>query len=95
MLNALKIYVLSLKRAINGTLWLLLKSKENLDAQKQEKEVLREALAIYRSWAMVCYMRKGTGSSVISVLSGYRNNQGIRCLHHWYQKPFPWIHQSL
>src|SRR3982751_6256405 len=45
------------KDVLKGTRWLLLKNPENLDAGKDEKERLEEALALNKSLALAYYMK--------------------------------------
>jgi transposase len=45
------------KEVLKGTRWLLLKNPENLDAQKNEKQRLEEALALNKPLAMAYYMK--------------------------------------
>lgn len=46
------------RRLIKGTLWLLLKNSENLDARKNEHQRLQEALRINQPLAMAYYMKE-------------------------------------
>jgi transposase len=46
------------KDVLKGTRWLLLKNPENLDAQKDEKSRLEEALALNKSLAVAYYMKE-------------------------------------
>src|SRR4051794_11876480 len=46
------------KEVLKGTRWLLLKNPENLDAQKDEKRRLEEALALNKSLALAYYMKE-------------------------------------
>jgi transposase len=45
------------KEVLKGTRWLLLKNPENLDAEKDEKRRLEEALALNKPLAMAYYMK--------------------------------------
>ena len=46
------------KQVLKGTRWLLLKNPENLDAEKNEKARLEEALALNKSLATAYYMKE-------------------------------------
>jgi transposase len=46
------------KEVLKGTRWLLLKNPENLDARKDEKSRLEEALALNKSLATAYYMKE-------------------------------------
>lgn len=46
------------KKVLKGTRWLLLKAAENLDAGKDEKKTLKEALALNESLAMAYYLKE-------------------------------------
>jgi transposase len=46
------------KEVLKGTRWLLLKNPENLDAEKDEKGRLEEALALNKSLAVAYYMKE-------------------------------------
>jgi transposase len=46
------------KEVLKGTRWLLLKNPENLDAAKDEKSRLEEALALNQSLALAYYMKE-------------------------------------
>lgn len=46
------------RRLLKGTLWLLLKNPENLDAKKNEHQRLQEALRINRPLALAYYMKE-------------------------------------
>jgi transposase len=46
------------KSVLKGTRWLLLKNPENLDAEKDEKRRLEEALALNKSLALAYYMKE-------------------------------------
>ena len=46
------------RRLLKGTLWLLLKNPENLDARKNEPQRLQEALRINRPLALAYYMKE-------------------------------------
>ena len=46
------------KEVLKGTRWLLLKNPENLDAEKDEKRRLEEALALNKSLAVAYYMKE-------------------------------------
>jgi len=46
------------KRVLKGTRWLLLKNPENLDAKKNEKQKLEEALALNKPLATAYYMKE-------------------------------------
>jgi transposase len=46
------------KQVLKGTRWLLLKSAENLDEERDEKKKLEEALALNRSLATAYYLKE-------------------------------------
>jgi transposase len=46
------------KKVLKGTRWLLLKNQENLDAKKDEKQRLEEALALNKPLATAYYMKE-------------------------------------
>ena len=46
------------KQVLKGTRWLLLKNPENLDAKKNEKQKLKEALALNKPLATAYYMKE-------------------------------------
>jgi transposase len=46
------------KQVLKGTRWLLLKNSENLDAKKNEKQKLEEALALNKPLATAYYMKE-------------------------------------
>src|SRR5262249_7886509 len=46
------------KEVLKGTRWLLLKNAENLDAEKDEKQRLQEALALNQPLATAYYMKE-------------------------------------
>jgi transposase len=46
------------KKVLKGTRWLLLKAAENLDAEKDEKKRLKEALALNQSLATAYYLKE-------------------------------------
>jgi transposase len=46
------------KKVLKGTRWLLLKASENLDAEKDEKKKLEEALALNKSLAVAYYLKE-------------------------------------
>jgi transposase len=46
------------KQVLKGTRWLLLKNSENLDAKKNEKQKLKEALALNKPLATAYYMKE-------------------------------------
>jgi transposase len=46
------------KKVLKGTRWLLLKASENLDAGKDEKKKLKEALALNESLAVAYYLKE-------------------------------------
>src|SRR5512142_1935972 len=46
------------KQILKGTRWLLLKSAENLDEERDEKKKLEEALALNRSLAVAYYLKE-------------------------------------
>ena len=46
------------KKVLKGTRWLLLKAAENLDAEKDEKARLKEALALNKSLAAAYYLKE-------------------------------------
>jgi transposase len=46
------------KQVLKGTRWLLLKSAENLDEERDEKKKLEEALALNRSLAVAYYLKE-------------------------------------
>src|SRR6202043_1977631 len=46
------------KEVLKGTRWLLLKNPENLDAEKDEKRRLEEALALNKPLATAYYMKE-------------------------------------
>ena len=46
------------KKVLKGTRWLLLKASENLDAEKDEKKKLEEALALNQSLAVAYYLKE-------------------------------------
>ena len=46
------------KKVLKGTRWLLLKARENLDKKRNEKQKLKEALALNKSLAVAYYMKE-------------------------------------
>jgi transposase len=46
------------KKVLKGTRWLLLKSSENLDEEKDERKALKEALALNQSLAAAYYLKE-------------------------------------
>jgi len=82
------------KRVLKGTRWLLLKNPENLDAKKNEKQKLEEALALNKPLATAYYMKedlrrfweqRASGSRRRSWTDGFagRRRRGSRSSSRW------------
>src|SRR5512135_530705 len=82
------------KQVLKGTRWLLLKSAENLDEERDEKKKLEEALALNRSLATAYYLKEDLrqfweqpGKKFATLGDRTKINSPLACLRSDYHTP--------
>src|SRR5512135_769830 len=82
------------KQVLKGTRWLLLKSAENLDEERDEKKKLEEALALNRSLAVAYYLKEDLrqfweqpGKKFATLGNRTKINSPLTCLRSDYHTP--------